>query len=682
MKKILKTITLFLCTMFLNTILAQAPTIEWVKTFGGYSDDTGNEIVVDDSGNTYIIGEFQSPLTISFANDTLTYTPIGAQDVFIQKLDQDGNSIWFRQIGGVSYLRGFKLSIDNQSNIMVMGAFNGSVDFDAGNSPLVLSSINNSTFLLKCDTDGNTVWLKQIDGVKATAIAFDSNNDLITAGVFNGMADFDPNSGIHNVSSVGNSIFIHKMTSDGNFLWVKDISVTNLDQIYSITIDEMNNIYTTGFFLNTVDFDPGLGVFNLSSNSSEDIFIQKLNTNGDFLWAKQMGGFSPDRGRAITVDPFGHVYIAGDFGGTVDFDTSVGIDTITSNGFSDIFIQKLDTDGNYLWTKQVGGSAFDYAYDVVTDDQGQVYVSGSFYSTADFDPNSTVFEMTATGTSDAFLLKVDPNGDFLWAKQFGGLTDERANAIVVTSSYDVFTIGFFDLTVDYQTSIGLESVTSAGDHDVYVMKIAQCPASYFTDIQQACESYIWIDGLTYTASNNIATYILANTFGCDSVITLQLDLTTIDASTTLDNGTISSNNINANSFQWLDCSDDFSPISGETNSSFTPIQNGSYALMLIENNCIDTSVCVEINNIGFDEVSELDRFTLYPNPSNGQFVLIFSEVIQELKIEILDILGRQVFEQNYQNSDKLNLNLNQPAGVYQLTINTIKSNKTIKILID
>src|SRR5690606_34788005 len=114
----------------------------------------------------------------------------------------------------------------------------------------------------------------------------------------------------------------------------------------------------------TVDFNPGLEVFNLTSNGLQDIFIQKLDQNGNFIWAKQIGGSGIDEARSIAIDGEGYIYVTGHFSETVDFNPGVGEYNITSNGNTDIFIEKLDLDGNFVWAKRMGGTSEDRAYSI------------------------------------------------------------------------------------------------------------------------------------------------------------------------------------------------------------------------------------------------------------------------------------------------------------------------------
>ncbi len=168
--------------------------------------------------------------------------------------------------------------------------------------------------------------------------------------------------------------------------WAIQTGGPDADEAYSITTDANGNVYTTGYFRGTVDFDPGAGTFYLKSSLLMDIYIQKLDSSGNFLWAKQMGGKANDFGSSISTDDKGNIYTIGWFGGTIDFDPGAGITNLVSSGHSDIFIQKLDSAGNLLWVKQMGGNGIDYGLSISIDAKGNIYTTGDFTDTVDFNP--------------------------------------------------------------------------------------------------------------------------------------------------------------------------------------------------------------------------------------------------------------------------------------------------------
>jgi hypothetical protein len=227
---------------------------------------------------------------------------------------------------------------------------------------------------------------------------------------------------------VGNSA--QAAAGDIDFLWAKQIGGSGSDEGFGITIDSDGNVYTTGYFEGTVDFDPGVGITNLTSAGGRDIFISKLDSNGNFVWAKRIGGASDDYGNRIFLDSSGNVYTTGLFGGIVDFDPGSGTNNLASNGSNDIFILKLDRNGNFVWAAAMGGTGDDGGFGIALDSNNNVYTTGVFYNTADFNPGPGVFNMTSAGGMDIFISKLDSDGNFIWAKRMGGPNDDKAIAIV------------------------------------------------------------------------------------------------------------------------------------------------------------------------------------------------------------------------------------------------------------
>jgi hypothetical protein len=464
-----------------SSIYSQAPTFQWAKGMGGPNNDCGSSIVLDGSGNVYTTGYFSGTVDFDPGAGTFTLSSGLGNDVFISKLDALGNFIWAKNLGGSGFDNGNSIVLDGLGNVYTTGFFSGTADFDPGAGTFNLTSAGDrDIFISKLDASGNFIWAKSMGGAGrdyGNSIALDGSGNVYTTGFFfGGPADFDPGAGIFNLTSAGNmDIFISKLDASGNFIWAKNLGDVSDDEGTSIAIDGLGNVYTTGFFGGTVDFDPGAGIFNLSSVGSWDIFISKLDSSGNFIWATSMGGAASDQGLSILLDGSANVYTTGYYVGTADFDPGAGVFNLTCVGFEDIFISKLDSSGNFIWAKSMGGSGTDQGFSIVLDGSDNIYTTGLFQGTSDFDPGATVFNLTSGGTEDIFISKLDSSGNFIWAESIGGAGSDGGYSIALDGPTIIYTTGAFGLTTDFDPGAGTFNLTSAGSGDVFVLKLSASP---------------------------------------------------------------------------------------------------------------------------------------------------------------------------------------------------------------
>jgi hypothetical protein len=308
-------------------------------------------------------------------------------------------------------------------------------------------------------------WAKTLGNAQRSAsvvgIEPDSNNAIIVTGYYSGTIDFDAGSNTFNLGSTQNSVdvFITKYTVNGNFVWAKSFGSSAFDFVEMLKRDRAGNLYLTGIFQGTTDFDPGLGVFEVTNVGGRNTFVLKLDKDGNFLWVKTFTGY----GNTLDIDDNGNVLVGGFFGGTVDFDPGPTFFNLTTQANQqDMFIMKLNNQGLFAWAKQLRnlGASQHQQYGLETDPSGNVYFAGNFTNSIDFDPSSTTVSLTSNGIDDAFILKLNAQGDYQWAKQFGSSDSDKAFALEVDHQGNVFTTGQFSGTVDFDPNVGVFNLTS------------------------------------------------------------------------------------------------------------------------------------------------------------------------------------------------------------------------------
>ena len=256
-------------------------------------------------------------------------------------------------------------------------------------------------------------------------------------------------------------------------MWAHALGSTQVDFAYDVATGLNGMVITAGHFTLTVDLDPGPGTFNVTSNGSNDVFVQALDSAGGFLWGGSIGAGGADWAFGVATTAQGEVYVTGRASGTVDLDPGPGVDLRTSANTSfDVFVVKLDPQGAYLWGHLIGGNGNDVGNDISVDASGRVLIGGVLGAAGDLDPGPGVATAGGNGQQDAFVLKLDPAGQFVWGFAVGGTGNDQAFGVAADAVDDVFVCGEFRNTVDFDPGPGTLSRTSAGIEDAFVMKVS------------------------------------------------------------------------------------------------------------------------------------------------------------------------------------------------------------------
>jgi len=809
----------------------------WAVNFGELSagQNEGVHIDITNTNELIIVGPFTNEMDADPSSNThMLYAEDGPYGEYIIKLDLDGNFLWGKAITWGENYSSFQsqdLAIDLQGNTYLTGNYYGTVDFDPSINVYnlnVTQTYDNDGVVVKYNNLGNLVWAIPFTGSSpqgaGISLAYMNSEYLYIGGNFSGTVDFDPSANTDNFTSddFNFDAFITKLDTSGNYIWTKQVGGIGSQRISSIVCDSQENIYSYGTFKNSTDFDPSSDIDIINKVGYQDIFIQKYNSSGDYIWTKTMGGIDASIvSQGIKMGSDSTIYITGGYNHKVDFDPNTGTHYIETSNYKDIFIEKLDSNGNFLWLRSPKSvENINSGFSSVVRNDDTLYLTGSYSGTLDLNWGQGQSISTSNGFYDYFLVKITGCD----SPVYGNATKTSCDSLISLSGNQIFytsgsyidttytyygcdSIINFDLTIINSTPVfdsilfscdsvmwSGQYVSSTGVYDDSLQNITGCDSIrrlHFTykrsdidtiatacnsflwrdstyqqsgiykdsllnsfgcdsittlnltilnspeghDFQTSCNSFTWTNGITYTVSTNTPTdtiyggalngcdsittldltinydvtsnaphitcdslvWIDGNTYyttnnsasysyfgvtstGCDSIVTLDLIVNTVDITTSLDDPSITANATNS-TFSWLDCNNNFTPINSETSNTFTPIENGDYAVEVTQNGCVDTSDCITISTVGLGNASILDKVTIVPNPSSGLFNLTLGNW-EDVSITVYSSTGSIVFEDNYVNSYEYQLRLNEAPGIYFIEILHNSSEKRFKLILE
>jgi hypothetical protein len=641
--------TLFLIGLSTASCLAQEVSLGWARQMGGLgASSCGNAITVDPSGNVITAGFFKSTVDFDPSGgifDVLNLSSAGGSDIFISRVNSSGNNSWAIKMGAGSDDVANAVVTDASGNVYVTGYFQGTVDFDPSVSTANLVSAGaEDIFVARYTSAGVLSWARRLGGTGAdiaTGIVLDISGNVLVTGTFSGTGDFDPGAGTANLISAGSTdIFISKLSSTGTYVWARQMGGTLADGANGIE-SAGGDIYTTGYFQGSVDFDPGAGTNTLTSAGDKDVFISKLDASGLQVWTKQLGGTLEDIATGVQLDALGNVITSGSFQGTADFDPSVAVGAFTSAAGKDIFINKLDPSGNLIWTRQMGGSGDDVVLALEVDATDNIYTTGSFDGTGDFNPGGVSSVLSSLGGTDIFISKIDKFGNYVFGNQFAGLSSEKGTAIVVDASNKIYATGAFQLTVDFDPGSSLLGMLSLGAGDIFVINMAQTittlPMALLTFEVEKKVNMVGLHWETATEKDNDYFSVERSTDGSEWLEILQVD----GAGTTNQQRTYTTA--------------DEHPLPG--------IQY--YRLKQVDWN--GDALYSDIESVNFAMQSK-DEIGIYPNPSTGKFrVFIPESNVKHATMRLHDFSGHTLLESNDVNGAVIEVDISTyPAGVFLL----------------
>ncbi|OGS78818.1 MAG: hypothetical protein A3D31_02255 [Candidatus Fluviicola riflensis] len=485
----------------------------------------------------------------------------------------------------------------------------------------------------------------------AVKVVVDPDQNSVLTGNFYSSGTFGPGLAYSAIPTIGSyDIFLEKLDSTGAVRWLRTLGSSESEMVGGVATDVDGNIYLAGNFWGEIDVDPGNGVYEITPTEGfDDLFVLKLNSNGEFVWVKTFGSFLFDNASGIKVDIQGNIYITGSLGDDVnDMDPGVGeYAALYYGGHGDGFIMKLDVQGNFLWINSIGGGQSDFMNDMAFDDLGNVYTTGKFYGTANCSCDTSFISQ---GSTDAFVQKFNASGGYEWGYSLGSLYEDSGNAIQVDETGNILVTGNFSLTVDLDPGLVIDEHFSNGSA-VFIQKLrpdgtliwaktisgSANYGEYPSDLVIDKENNLYLTGYFYGSINlgtNLNPMVINATVGTNTFVH-KMDSNGIAiwgmSVPSYSRGNSLALDASANVYVTgsFDAPVDFDPSDEEF-----MVHRGIYFLMRLG---------LPTDHIRWDDPYYYpeNTITLYPNPTIGE-VTITQLAKFDLTIEIFDYLGRSI----------------------------------------
>ncbi|MCE3226051.1 MAG: hypothetical protein K0S32_602 [Bacteroidetes bacterium] len=547
------------------------------------------------------------------------------------------------------------------------------------------------------------IWAHQLGSVSnqnlAYAMSVDNNNNYIITGNFNGTFDIDPSPTTVNLSTASGDGYVAKFNSSGNYVWAFNFSSSGSDysDANDVKADALGNIYVTGDFTGTLDFDPGSGVSNLTASGTKDAFIAKYDANGNYVWAFNIGTSSQNSyGSKLALDNNGNVYVTGAFAGTVDFNPSASTNALTATN-GDAFFAKYSSSGNYIWAFCFGnasGNCFNTNIDIFGNN---IKMTGIFSGTLDFNTSASTNNLTATNNT-RFLANYDLNANYVSAQTFEVgpvFIYALGNSMAHDNAGNLYIGGQFSGTIDFDAGPGTSTLTALGSNDVFLMKLS------------STGSFIWVKNVTSSTGNNdlgqsvktdpngdvfiaggfsgnadfdpsSSTFTLAGTGYSDIYVAKYTSAGNLALVFELDNPSPPSSSYSNVFGLYTDNSGDV-VISGAFQGFNIDFDPGPGALPYSCGMASDIFIAKYATlPVGLSDSKTLSNQRMYPNPTQDEITLDLQDHHNH-PFEISDMTGRILKKGTFRNETKLDVS-DLPEGIYTIRIFSEGASVTSKLI--
>ena len=406
-------------------VLQSPVEFNWVNTTVSPGYSVAHDVATDSEGNILVTGNFQGATDFDpGSGQTIRTSNDNSRDMFLAKYDPQGGLIWVNTFGSTSSSDSSQaLAVDNAGNVYVTGSFRGTVNFGGTTRTAVR---NGDIFAAKYTASGNLSYVFTAGGTSTDygrGIAVDSNGNAYVSGNF----DDSITIGGQTLNAAFTDAYLLKLNTNGSVSWVRHFGGSHNDWAFDVAVDNENNVYTTGYFASTADFNKTGSAVNRNA-SGDDAFVTKHSNNGVLQWVKNFG----DQARAIEANSDGNVVVAGKFQSDFDFDPSFPSSNLTSEGGFDGFAIQLDRNGGFVWLNQIGGTGSVEPLGLSIDADQNAYLTGSFGGALRPDLlDDHIF--SSLGSTDAFVSRIGTDGRDDWTRTFGSNSSDSGYGISATT---------------------------------------------------------------------------------------------------------------------------------------------------------------------------------------------------------------------------------------------------------
>ncbi len=557
------------CLVLLSGICfhLQAQTWQWASGFGGVDYDYSNDVCRDADGNLIVVGAFGGD-SLVIGNTVLYNGPNIYNEMYVAKFDSMGVLIWAQKFGGSNDEFAYSVVTDVHNNIWICGTFNS--------NPLVLGSFT-----------------------------------------------------LNNTSNVTDDALLLKLGPGGNVLWAGRIGGTDNEDGKKIAIDSAGNVIIAGDFASPT-LSIGGTTFNNTNNGTDDVFVARYDSLGNFIWAATAGGSGGtgyEELYGLAADNHGNIYIGGIYGSAT---MTIGTQTLTNTGGYDIFLAKFIFNGNFDWAVSAGGStSSDYLLGIAVDGYNNIYTSGRFYSKhVTFGNFNSTNNDTITFTSDYFLAKYNSSGAVTWLRTGGSDDNEAFKDIKTDAEGNITAGGWFDSDSVFLAGSWRKNTTNNSLGDALLVNFDS------SGTQQSAQTFGGnsIDFITSMAINRKGDLFVCGSYSSSLLLIPPYSL---------------------------------------------PGHSGSQDFFVARLSGLTA---------GINAPQTFENLLLYPNPNRGEFYLTLPEAWQyPLTLELMNATGQLIsrftLNQDALYGKNIPITIRQRDGMYFLRVNSASKNTVLKVMV-